>query len=100
MDESDTTCLIVLPNRLGTRLPPFFGALGTVRADLDLDLIFRDVQARLWQVVDLPSQYVLHGNVIPRMSTRTLPTDGEDDHSVWLRAHLQRFSHMTRVGPR
>ena len=27
MDESDTTCLIVLPNRLGTRLPPFFGAL-------------------------------------------------------------------------
>ena len=27
LDESDTTCLIVLPNRLGTRLPPFFGAL-------------------------------------------------------------------------
>ena len=49
------------------------------------------MEARLWQVVDLPSQPILDGHFIPRLTTRTLSSDRQDDYGVRVCAPLQRL---------
>jgi hypothetical protein len=50
--------------------------------------------------MDLPSQPVLYRNFVPRLTTRTMPRDRQNDHRVRVCAHFQRLPDVTHLTPR
>lgn len=69
-------------------------------ADLDVRAVLGHLQAKLWQVHDLPRHLSLGLHRLPLMAAPALPSEPQGNDLIGMLSHLERLTYMTTLSAR